>query len=372
MNLALASFIFKILVIMGIIFTASSYIIFRIYGNKKVTDLIVGIIVFFPFTMIVVWRLVERNKIIELIYGNYLFFYTCFIVAITGIALIHLILKIFKINLLELLSNNKKVLNIIFFMYFILMAIVGRVNFNTLNMKNEKIILQKNIEKSKVKIGFISDVHLSPSFTGEKLEKALSIMEEQGVETVIIGGDLLENKHTHVKDNIKSRLDKFNFKNGIFLILGNHEYYGGIEDNIKYIESLGIKILKDDIVEIDGIKIIGRDDSNRRNNGDRKLSVSELYKKGNVTDENNVIIVEHNPKTIVESIDAKADIYLAGHTHNGQFFPFNLVVESMYEKAYGLEKIKDTTVYISSGLGTWLIPYRVGSKSEAVIFELSN
>lgn len=372
MNLALASFIFKILVVMGILFTASSYVIFRIYGNKKITNLVVSAIVFFPFTMIIVWRLVERNKVIEIIYGNYLFFYTCFIVAIGGISLIHLVLKLWKNDLLNLLSNNKNRLNIVLFIYFLLMGVMGKINFNSVNIKIENITLEKKLEKNNIKIGFISDVHLSPSFNGEKLEKTLSIMEKQGVETIIIGGDFLENKHTHVKDNIKSRLDKFNFKNGIFLILGNHEYYGGIDSNMKYITELGIKILKDDIAEIDGIKIIGRDDSNRRNNGNGKLSIADLYKKGNIIKTNNVIVVEHNPKKIMESIDAGADMYLAGHTHNGQFFPFNLIVQSMYEKAYGLEKIKNTKVYVSSGLGTWLVPYRIGSKSEAIIFEISN
>lgn len=366
------SFILKILIIMGIIFTVSSYIISRIYGNRRILNIAVFAIVFFPFLLRIIIRLTGKIKIVEIIDGNYLFFYNYFILGIIFISITHIILKIFKINFLEILSINQKKINVIFFLYLLMFGIMGRTNFNTVDIKIEKVTFNKKIEKEQLKIGFISDVHLSAIFSGEKFEKVLEIMEKHEVEAIFIGGDFLDNKHTAVKDDIKARLDRYNFKHGIFLILGNHEYYSGIKENMKYIESLGIKILRDEGISIDGIKIIGRDDGGVEKEGKKKLTMEELNIKEKILDTDPVIVIEHNPKNMWESIENGVDLYLAGHTHNGQFFPFNFIVERMYVHAKGRGKIKKTEIIVSSGLGTWLIPYRIGSQSEAHIIEISS
>ncbi|MGL5949935.1 MAG: metallophosphoesterase, partial [Cetobacterium sp.] len=85
-----------------------------------------------------------------------------------------------------------------------------------------------------------------------------------------------------------------------------------------------------------------------------------------------VVVVDHNPKSLSEIQNEKIDLYLSGHTHRGQIFPFNLIVDRMYLNPKGYKKIGETNTYVSSGLGTWLIPYRIGSRSEMLIFDIGS
>ncbi|MGL6099709.1 MAG: hypothetical protein ACRC0G_08775 [Fusobacteriaceae bacterium] len=66
--------------------------------------------------------------------------------------------------------------------------------------------------------------------------------------------------------------------------------------------------------------------------------------------------------------DEKVDLYLSGHTHKGQLFPFNLIVNYMYKNSGGYKTINNVETFVSFGLGTWMIPYRIDSQSEILIF----
>ncbi|MGL5965461.1 MAG: hypothetical protein ACRCZ2_13855 [Fusobacteriaceae bacterium] len=83
-----------------------------------------------------------------------------------------------------------------------------------------------------------------------------------------------------------------------------------------------------------------------------------------------IIIIDHNPKSLDELKNEKVDLYLSGHTHKGQLFPFNLIVNYMYKNSGGYKTINNVETFVSSGLGTWMIPYRIGSQSEILIFNL--
>lgn len=244
-----------------------------------------------------------------------------------------------------------------------ILSILGYKNFKNIVVENYETPREIIKNEKSLKFAFISDVHLNGKFDGSKLKAAFEKMKNENVELVLIGGDFLDNSYKSVTDDIKSIIDKTNFKHGIYLVLGNHEYYGGIDGNIEYIKSLGINILRDEIVEIEGITIVGRDD---RHNKKRK-SLDELLK--NIDKNTSVIVVDHNPQSLKELGNEKVDLYLSGHTHKGQIFPFNLVVDYMYENSGGYKKIGDTHTYVSSGLGTWMIPYRIGSSSQIMIFK---
>ena len=71
-----------------------------------------------------------------------------------------------------------------------------------------------------------------------------------------------------------------------------------------------------------------------------------------------------------EAIENGVDLQLSGHTHNGQFWPGNLIVKWIYEVGYGYKKIQDTHFYVSSGIGLWGPKYRIGTSSEIVIIDL--
>jgi uncharacterized protein len=65
-------------------------------------------------------------------------------------------------------------------------------------------------------------------------------------------------------------------------------------------------------------------------------------------------------------------LHLSGHTHDGQIFPFNYFVSKIYDLGYGFRKTGNTSQYVSSGIGLWGAPIRLGTQSEIVLIRLSS
>ena len=155
---------------------------------------------------------------------------------------------------------------------------------------------------------------------------------------------------------------------GIYMVPGNHEYISGIEKCGAFIRLTPIVLLRDSVVTIEGmVNIAGRDDRSNR----RRKSVREL-----MDDTENrlpTIILDHQPAdTEVESaVKEKAALALYGHTHKGQIWPFSLLTGAIYAHDYGYGKTGQTHIYVSSGLGLWGPPLRIGSRSEIAVIELT-
>jgi uncharacterized protein len=82
------------------------------------------------------------------------------------------------------------------------------------------------------------------------------------------------------------------------------------------------------------------------------------------------LVADHQPRSLEESMKDHADLHISGHTHNGQIFPFSLIVNKVYELGYGYEKKGETSFYVSSGIGLWAAPIRFGTRSEIVVFRV--
>jgi len=65
------------------------------------------------------------------------------------------------------------------------------------------------------------------------------------------------------------------------------------------------------------------------------------------------------------------DLQFSGHTHSGQFWPFNYITGLIFEKDWGYLKKRNTHFYISAGYGTSVVPIRVGNTSEVINFRIS-
>ena len=112
---------------------------------------------------------------------------------------------------------------------------------------------------------------------------------------------------------------------GLYAITGNHEFIGGAKRTIPYIESKGIRILKDEIVEIEGgIQLIGRlDRDSKRFYGKERNELDELVRDVDLSKP--VILLDHQPFELSETEKYGIDLQLSGHTHNGQMWPLNYV-----------------------------------------------
>ncbi|MGL5982631.1 MAG: metallophosphoesterase [Cetobacterium sp.] len=237
-------------------------------------------------------------------------------------------------------------------------------NFSVAKIIKTEIHLERFEGVRKLKIAFISDIHLSALTNKKNIEKSLERMSEENPDILLIGGDLIDFSSKDIKSNFQNSFREVKPKYGIYAILGNHEYHGGIKQNIEYIKSLGVNILRDDIIQVEGINIIGRDDSTNK----KRKKIAYLMKKINT--DLPTIVLDHNPSSILEAVANKIDLELSGHTHRGQFFPYNLIVKKMYKNYHGYTKFEETHTVVSAGFSSWLIPYRVNSTSEINIIDL--
>jgi predicted MPP superfamily phosphohydrolase len=151
---------------------------------------------------------------------------------------------------------------------------------------------------------------------------------------------------------------------GFYAISGNHEYKS--EDPLmleRYLTSnKHVKYLRDSCNLVDdAFYIIGRDDLTNRN----RATLYELTQ--NCDNERPIIVIDHQPKNLVESQQNKVSLQLSGHTHGGQFFPITPIVKFIYENSYGYSNRGNTHYFVSSGLGVLGPQCRFGSNSEIVV-----
>jgi hypothetical protein len=156
---------------------------------------------------------------------------------------------------------------------------------------------------------------------------------------------------------------------GVIASTGNHEYIGGIDKAYNYLQNHRILLLRDQMVKINGIYFVGRDDISRaRFTGSNRKNLSELLLKADKSCP--VIVIDHQPAAIGESISNRADLHISGHTHDGQIFPFNFITKKIFGISSGYLHKGNTHIYVSSGFGTWGPPIRIGNSPEIVSIKL--
>ncbi len=157
---------------------------------------------------------------------------------------------------------------------------------------------------------------------------------------------------------------------GKFAVTGNHEFYAGLAQAIKFTEKAGFTVLRGKGLTVGGIiNIAGVDDKTGRQYGlfkdvPEKDLLSELPK------DKFTLLLKHRPKIDKSSIGL-FDIQISGHTHKGQIFPFSLITKFYFTLDNGkLELSENSFLYISRGSGTWGPPVRILSPPEVTVFEI--
>ncbi len=245
--------------------------------------------------------------------------------------------------------------------------IFGNIKFNNPQVVHLDIHSSKLQQGKEVKIVGISDVHLGTSIDKQRLKKYVELINRQEPDLVIIAGDLIDRSLKPVIAQIMDEeLRQINAPFGVFAVEGNHEHFGeGVETVSDFYKKSNITLLQDSAVLINNeFYIVGRKDYIVRD----RLSINEIIQETDKTKPH--ILLDHQPYNLSEAEENNIDFQFSGHTHNGQFFPINLIVNLMFEKGYGHLQKGDTHYYISSGLGLWGPQYRIGSQSEVVVVRL--
>jgi predicted MPP superfamily phosphohydrolase len=184
---------------------------------------------------------------------------------------------------------------------------------------------------------------------------------------VLIVGDLIDNSITPLLNQpFDQILSEIQAPQGIYMVPGNHEYISDIDRVKDYLDRTSITLLQDSVVTLrEGIQIVGRDDLHNK----RRLPLEQLLAR---TDrERPTIVLDHQPYHLYKADSLGVDVMLCGHTHRGQIFPLNLLVDQLYEQSHGYRKWSHSHIWVSSGLSLWGPTFRIGTNSELAVIEIS-
>lgn len=222
----------------------------------------------------------------------------------------------------------------------------------------------KNLQNS-LNIVQISDIHIGEFLKKEYLAKLVKLINKQNPDIVAITGDLVDKDIRIIWRDLEPLKD-IKSKFGVFFVAGNHEYYNGIEPILRYLEKIGIIVLRNTHKQVANINLVGVYDVgalklNHPLKPDLKAALNGVNKALPT------ILLAHQPKQLNYLKNENIDLVLSGHTHAGQIFPFNFLVKLDQPYVYGLHKHSEKTqIYVTSGAGFWGPPIRFLAPAEIV------
>ena len=248
--------------------------------------------------------------------------------------------------------------------------IAGRRNVREPITTHYRIVLPDEKPSDSVRIALVTDIHLGDLFGEEHLSRMEQMIKQASPDYVFIGGDLIDRNLSDV-DTITAAYHFARIRErtrGLYLVLGNHEYYGDLDENVQWISSLGT-LLRDSVVRLrPGLYLIGRDYYKALDKDVVPLSsLANLVPDGATS-----ILLQHRPREHWERDPEVSgiDLTLTGHTHAGQIFPMQVVQPLLFSHNYGCHPSGDGTIIISSGYGASTSRLRIGSRSEIVVIDL--
>jgi predicted MPP superfamily phosphohydrolase len=199
------------------------------------------------------------------------------------------------------------------------------------------------------------------------LQKYINAINAQQADLIVINGDLIDYYLEPLeKQRMHNELKRLSAPHGVYFVPGNHEYKIDAEACLEWISNTGIRALRDSVVTIDKrFQLIGRDD---RKNKENRMEWASLLNKSDAT--MGRILFAHQPGDIKEAVESNIPLIVCGHTHGGQIFPTNFLGVFLFHNLYGMKREGNSCSYTTSGLGLSGFPFRIGSDSEMVIFNI--
>ena len=228
-----------------------------------------------------------------------------------------------------------------------------------------------------------SDAHVG-SYKGELLQKAIDAINAQGADAIVFTGDV-ENLHPDELGPQMSILSQLHAKDGVFSVLGNHDYPTYLDCDeatkaecvrkTKMLErQMGWQLLLNEHQTIrrdsDSIVIAGMENWGTLKRMPRLGDVKKTM--AGVSPSSFVVMLQHDPTAWRKKIlpECHAQLTLSGHTHGGQFSIFGWSPASFtYDVWGGSDYEGDRAIYVSTGLGA-LIPFRLNMPGEIVVITL--
>jgi len=262
-----------------------------------------------------------------------------------------------------------------YYYIFSLLIVLSIMGYGNYRFKHPVVTeYDLNIDKpangiSGLRVVMVADLHLGYLIDKQLLDMYVDRIMELKPDIILMVGDIIDYDLPPLVDqNMDEEFRRLKAPYGVYISTGNHEYRLNSEEKIAWLANkTGMTMLRDKAVKVaDNFYMIGREDDH----SPFRKSLSEIMQAQGIDKQYPVIVMNHEPKNLEEELNEKVDLALYGHTHNGQLFPYNILINWIYEVGYGYKKKDNTHVYVTSGLGIAGPQYRIGTLSEIAVFNL--
>ena len=221
-------------------------------------------------------------------------------------------------------------------------------------------------------IAQITDVHVGATIKGGYLGRIVDKVNRLSADMVAVTGDLVDGSVRELGRHVAALAD-LRSTHGTFFVTGNHEYYSGAPAWIRELDRLGVHVLVNEHVVLthphESLVIAGVTDHSAHHFIATHRSDPVKAMQGAPVDAICVLLA-HQPRSAEAAADAGFHLQLSGHTHGGQFWPWNHFVRLQQPFTAGLRKLRNLWVYTSRGTGYWGPPKRFGAPSEITALRL--
>ena len=213
----------------------------------------------------------------------------------------------------------------------------------------------------------ISDVHVGATIKNGYVSRIVDAVNALDADMIAVTGDLVDGSVQRLSSHT-APLGRLSARHGTFFVTGNHEYYSGANAWIAKMRRLGLSVLLNEHVVLEhggeAIVVAGVTDYSAHHFDPAQRSDPAAAIAGAPVRAGIRLLLAHQPRSAYDASRAGFDLQLSGHTHGGQFFPWNLLVKLIEPFAAGLHRLDKLWVYVSRGTGYWGPPKRFGAPSE--------
>jgi predicted MPP superfamily phosphohydrolase len=216
-------------------------------------------------------------------------------------------------------------------------------------------------------IAQISDVHVGPTIKQKYVDAIVEAVNGLDADVIAVTGDVVDGSVRQLAAHV-APLSRLRSRHGTYFVTGNHEYYSGAQAWTSEFQRLGMRVLVNEHVVLthreQQIVVAGVTDYSAHHFDPRHRSDPSVALQGAPTSAAVKILLAHQPRSAAAAAAAGFDLQLSGHTHGGQFWPWNHFVRFQQPFTSGLNRLQDLWVYVSRGTGYWGPPKRFGAPSE--------
>jgi uncharacterized protein len=216
-------------------------------------------------------------------------------------------------------------------------------------------------------IAQISDVHVGSAIGKDYVDAIVDAVNGLKPDLIAVTGDVVDGSVPELASHT-APLGRLSARHGAFFVTGNHEYYSGASAWVDEFRRLGLHVLlnEHEVVTHGGTPLVvaGVTDYSAHHFDPARRSDPAAALMGAPLNAGAKILLAHQPRSAAAASNAGFDLQLSGHTHGGQFWPWNLFVRFQQPFTAGLHKLNALWVYVSRGTGYWGPPNRFGAPSE--------